>query len=46
MSKNGYVNATKLCSMYNKEFKAWYKNTSSKELIKHVNDYIHSSAPL
>lgn len=44
MSKNGYVNATKLCTTYNKEFKAWYKNSSSKELIKHVNDYIQSSS--
>ena len=34
MKKNGYINATKLCHKNKKEFKNWYQNKASKELIK------------
>ena len=34
MKKNGYINATKLCHKNKKEFKNWYQNRASKELIK------------
>ncbi|HSA76206.1 MAG TPA: KilA-N domain-containing protein [Nitrosarchaeum sp.] len=36
MNKDGYVNATKLCSSEEKRFKKWLENKSSKELINEV----------
>lgn len=42
MNKTGYINATKLCSEYNKRFDDWLKNDSSKELIKEVDELVAS----
>ena len=44
MNSNGYINATKLCTAHGKEFKAWFKNISSKELIEYTNIYIQKSS--
>jgi hypothetical protein len=35
-NKNGYINATKLCSTFNKKFSEWLKNEENKELIQEV----------
>ena len=36
MKSNGYVNATKLCNLANKEFRHWKKNQNAKELMEEV----------
>ncbi|GAB5594051.1 hypothetical protein Unana1_08951 [Umbelopsis nana] len=33
MSRNGYINATKMCQDDNKQFRFWLQNDSSKELL-------------
>lgn len=33
MSKNGYINVTKMCQDGNKQFRFWLQNDSSKELL-------------
>ena len=38
MKDTGYINATKLCSSGGKEYKAWIKNKSSKELMHVLED--------
>jgi hypothetical protein len=40
MTKNGYINATKLCTQHGKLFKNWLRNGGSKELINEVNSQI------
>jgi hypothetical protein len=40
MKKNTYINATKLCKEYGKEFKHWNENKNNKELIDEVNKEI------
>jgi hypothetical protein len=40
MTSNRYINATKLCKQYGKEFKHWIRNDSSKELIEEVKKEI------
>ncbi|HSA76301.1 MAG TPA: KilA-N domain-containing protein [Nitrosarchaeum sp.] len=37
MTKDGYVNATKLCNGKGKRFDNWLQNKSSKELINEIN---------
>ena len=43
MTKNRYINATKLCKEYNKEFKHWKENKSNQELIIEVEKEIFSA---
>ena len=38
MKGNRYINATKLCKEYSKEFKTWLKNDISKEFINEVEN--------
>ena len=40
MTKNRYINATKLCNEYNKNFKHWKENKASNELILEVEKNI------
>ena len=40
MKENGYVNATKLCALANKQFKHWLENKSSKSLVEEVEKEI------
>ncbi len=42
MNSNSYINATKLCSQYGKEFKQWLRNDSGKSLVESVNKHISS----
>lgn len=42
MNTNSYVNVTKLCNEYGKEFRHWKENNGSKELIKEVDDHIQA----
>jgi len=43
MTKNRYINATKLCKEYSKEFKHWKENKSNQELIIEVENEISSA---
>ena len=43
MKSNRYINATKLCSEYGKEFKTWAKTDKNKELINKVINEIYIS---
>ena len=38
MKENKYINATKLCSTYNKLFKNWLQNENSKKLINTIDN--------
>jgi hypothetical protein len=40
MTSNRYINATKLCKQYGKEFKHWKENIGNKQLIEEVNKEI------
>uniref|UniRef100_A0AAT9URX7 KilA N domain protein n=1 Tax=Apapanepox virus TaxID=3049969 RepID=A0AAT9URX7_9POXV len=47
MKENGFVNATKLCKIGNREFRKWIRLDGSKELIRKVEEMnqISKSAP-
>ena len=36
MTRNGYINATRMCKDGNKQFKYWLQNDSSKELVEEL----------
>jgi hypothetical protein len=40
MTKNGYINATKLCAENGKEFKQWLRNDGSKGIMNEVDTYL------
>jgi hypothetical protein len=42
MTSNRYINATKLCKQYGKEFKHWKENIGNKQLIEEVEKEISS----
>ena len=42
MTKNRYINATKLCKEYSKEFSNWKQNKHNQELINEVEIEISS----
>jgi hypothetical protein len=42
MRKNRYINATKLCKEYGKDFKNWKEREYNKELINEVNNLCQS----
>lgn len=44
MTKNGYVNATKLCALEGKMFKNWMKNACSQNLVDVVDKKILESS--
>jgi hypothetical protein len=46
MNKNTYINATKLCGQYNKDFFNWKRLDASKELINEVNERIQAPSDL
>uniref|UniRef100_A0AAT9UP03 KilA N domain protein n=1 Tax=Condorpox virus TaxID=3049970 RepID=A0AAT9UP03_9POXV len=47
MKENGFINATKLCKIGNREFRKWIRLNGSKELIRKVEEMnqISKSAP-
>ena len=36
MTRNGYINATRMCKDGNKQFKYWLQNDSSRNLLKNL----------
>ena len=44
MISNRYINATKLCKQYGKEFKNWIRNESIKQLIEEVEKEINNKS--
>jgi hypothetical protein len=44
MTKNRYINATKLCKEYSKEFKNWLRNDNNKTLINKVEKDLNCKA--
>jgi len=44
MKENRYINATKLCSQYGKEFKGWIKTYHAKQLISYINENINNKS--
>uniref|UniRef100_A0A6C0CBK2 KilA-N domain-containing protein n=1 Tax=viral metagenome TaxID=1070528 RepID=A0A6C0CBK2_9ZZZZ len=38
MIKNGYVNATKICKIYSKEFRQWKVNKTSREILQELSN--------
>ena len=45
MKKNGYINATKLCNLGNKQLKNWLQNDSSKQMIECFRRQLESQPP-
>ena len=43
MKKNSYINATKLCSEFNKQLKHWLENKNGKDLIDEVKKEINQT---
>ena len=44
MTSNRYINATKLCKQYGKEFKHWKENIGNKQLIEEVEKEINNKS--
>lgn len=44
LTKNNYINATKLCYIYGKQFRHWSANKVSKEIISEVDDIINTQS--
>ena len=44
MISNRYINATKLCKQYGKEFKNWIRNESIKQVIEEVEKEINNKS--
>ena len=44
MISNRYVNATKLCKQYGKEFKHWKENIGNKQVIEEVEKEINNKS--
>jgi hypothetical protein len=44
MTSNRYINATKLCKQYGKEFKHWKENIGNKQLIEEVEKEINDKS--
>lgn len=38
MNKNGYINMTKLCALYNKDFYHWMETKKNQKLIQKINE--------
>jgi len=41
MKENGYINASKLCELGGKRYSNWFRNDSSREIIKIEKNIIH-----
>jgi hypothetical protein len=46
MKKNGYINATKLCTLGGKHYKHWKENKGTKELFDAFNDSRNATATI
>jgi len=46
MNKNGFINATKLCSNGSKRFENWYRNSGSKEMIEFFTSQLNTECRL
>ena len=45
MKENGYVNATNLCNLENKEYRQWKRNQYAQELIRELEKLTRENSP-